>query len=138
VCNQIPRCIINQVTEQNLNTDKILMEILIGNQLDVILNNPREFPTELIERLSLETALKYSNGQIDYSDGDLIMNHLYSFWVTNDNYCKNSRFGDIAWECFEAFDAGEFYREDDDRNIDPAEKYTRPLIEELLKNRQIL
>jgi hypothetical protein len=35
-----------------------------------------------------------------------------------------------------AFDAGEYYRETDDRSIDPSEKYTRPLIEILLRKRK--
>ena len=37
------------------------------------------------------------------------------------------------------FDAGEFYRDHDDKSIDPSEKYTRPLVESLLKqNKKIV
>ena len=42
-------------------------------------------------------------------------------------------FSDIAWECFEAFDAGEYYRSTGDSKLDPVDIYTKPLIEELLK-----
>jgi hypothetical protein len=126
------------VTEENLNTDKILNDILSGNKVADILRNPKEFPAALIEKLSLETALKYWNGQINYSDGDYIMNHLHGFWLSNENYFKKNAFAGIALECYEAFDAGEYYRENDDRSIDPAEKYTKPLIEAFLKKQQII
>lgn len=128
-----------KVIEQNSNTDKILAElskeILSGNQVADILNNPKDFPTGLIEKLSLETALKYWNGQIDYREGDYIMNNIYAFWVSNEYYVQNCKFSEIAWECYEAFDAGEYYRENIDRRVDPAEKYTKPLVERLLKKR---
>ena len=128
------------MTEKYINTDTILAklskEILSGNQVAVILNNPQDFPTVLIEKLSLETALKYWHGQIDYEDGDCTMNNLFNFWITKEYY-ENYEFSDIAWECYDAFDSGEFYRENDDRSIDPAEKYTKPLIERFLKKRQI-
>jgi hypothetical protein len=65
------------------------------------------------------------------------MNNIFTFWM-NEHHVKNYAFSGIAWDCYLAFDAGEYYREDDDRNINPAEEYTKPLIEELLKNRQII
>ena len=128
------------MSELNSNIEKMLAElskkILSGNQVADIFDNPKEFPTHLIEKLSLETALKYWTGQINYQDGDCIMNNIYAFWVTNEYYFKNYAFSDIAWECYDAFDSGEYYREDDDSNIDPPETYTRPLVERLLRKRK--
>jgi alpha-L-fucosidase len=130
------------VTNPNPNTDKILAElskeIFNGNEVSIILGNPKEFPTELIEKLSLTTALQYWNEKIEYEDGDCIMNNIYNFWVTNEYYFNNYGLSDIALECFEAFDSGEYLREDDEKNIDPSEKYTRPLIENLLKKRELI
>lgn len=130
------------MSELNLNIEKVLAElskeILSGNQVSDIFDNPKEFPTQLIEKLALETALRYWTEQINYEEGDFIMNNIYAFWITNEYYSKNYGFGDIAWECFEAFDAGEDYR-GDDTSIDPALTYTRPLIEKLLrKQKQIV
>ncbi len=126
----------------NSNTEKILAElskeIFKATEVSIILGNPIEFPTELIEELSLATALKYWNGKMGFEEGDCIMNNIYDFWVTNEYFCKNYGFSDIAWECFEAFDSGEYYRKDDDENIDPAEKYTKPLIEKLLRKRNLI
>lgn len=127
------------MTGQNSNTEKLLAElskeILSGEKVANILNNPKEFPARLIEKLSVETALKYWNGQISYEEGDCIMNNIFTFWMTNEHHVKNYAFGEIAWECYGAFDSGEYYRENDDKSINPAEKYTKPLVGELLKKR---
>lgn len=66
------------------------------------------------------------------------MNNLYNFWVSSDDYFKEHKFPDTAWKCFDAFDSGEYYRENDDRSIDLSEKYTRPLIESLLRERNLI
>jgi hypothetical protein len=130
------------VPEQKLTTEAILeklsKELLNGNQVCDILNNPIEFPTRLIEEISLATALKYWKGEMDYFDGDCIMTNLFGFWVTDERYFKNRDFPDIAWECYEAFDSGQFVREHDDNSIVPSEKYTRPLVESLLRRRQLI
>jgi hypothetical protein len=130
------------VTEQNSTTETILAdlskEILNGNQVGAILGNPPEFPKELIEQLSLATALRYWNGQMSYRDGDCIINNLYIYWMTNTDIDKSDEFFGIAWECYLAFDAGEFYRDNDDRQIKPSEKYTRPLVESLLKKQKLI
>lgn len=128
------------MAEQDLITERVLAElskdILNATQVSGILNNPIEFPTELIDNLSLATALKYWNGQMDYHGGDCIMNNLFSFWIYNESYFNHCKFPDLAWECYNAFDAGEFYRSNDDRSIDPSEKYTRPLVKSLLREQK--
>ena len=130
------------MAELNINTEKMLLElskeILSASKVADIFNNPKDPPIELIEKLSLETALRYWNMQILYEDGDCIMNNIYGFWVTNDYYLHNYNFPDIMWECYNAFDAGEYYRENDDKSIDPAEKYTRPLVKTLLIKRKLI
>ncbi|MFN0292670.1 hypothetical protein [Pedobacter helvus] len=119
--------------DQNLTAEKILNELLIGNELSNILNNPKEFPSELMEILSIIVALKFFKNEISYSDGDQIMNSVWGFWVTNDHYIENYPIPENVYECYGAFDAGEYYRTEDDATINPIEKYTRPLIEEFLK-----
>ena len=112
--------------------------ILNADLVSHILNNPVTFPAELIDRLSLETALTYWNGQMNYHGGDCIMNNLFFYWVNNAPKFDRCEFPDIAMEVFNAFDAGEFYRHDDDKSIDPSEKYTRPLIENILRDRKLI
>lgn len=127
---------------QNFTKETMLAElsrqILNGSQIDNILNNPIEFPIKLIEELSLSTALRYWNGQMTYRDADCVMNNLYIYWMTREDVYKIDEFFGIAWECYLAFDAGEFYRDHDDRSIDPSEKYTRPLVKSLLKKQKLI
>lgn len=42
---------------------------------------------------------------------------------------------DFSWSVFHAFDSGEFYHRGDPRDIDPVEKYTRPLLRQALAER---
>ncbi|RZJ54055.1 MAG: hypothetical protein EOO44_06365 [Flavobacterium sp.] len=119
--------------DKNLTAEKVMNELLIGNKLVNILNNPREFPSELIENLSIMVALKFFRNEISYEDGDQIMNNVWGFWVTNNYYIENYPIPNNVIECYEAFDAGEYYRTDDDITVNPIEKYTRPFIEEFLK-----
>ena len=66
------------------------------------------------------------------------MNFLYDFWVLNENYFANYVFSEVALECYEAFDSGEYYHDGDERSIDPVEKYTKPKIENLLKRIKLM
>jgi hypothetical protein len=119
------------VKQQNHFIETILAElsneILSWDQIQDILNSV-ESPEKLIEDLSLATALKYWNGEMSYTKGDFIMNHLLSYWTASEFIDKNRMFSGIAWEVYLAFDAGEFYRHGEDRSINPSEKYTRPLV----------
>ena len=71
----------------NANMENILYELsrkdLNENQVADIFNNPIVFPAELIEKLSIETALKYWDGKITYNEGDRIINRIYDFWNWN-------------------------------------------------------
>ena len=113
--------------------NKLSKESLSGPEVSEILGNPSDFPTELVENLSIKTAIDFWNGKIDFEDGDMIMNNLQTLWATNDHFFKNFGFGKISWTCYEAFDAGEYIRPTDNPNTDPIEKYTKPILESLLK-----
>jgi len=75
---------------------KLSKKSMNGMEVAEILNKPQNFPTEIIENLSIETALNYWNGIINFLDGDIIMNNLKTLWVTNDHYFENFGFGKIA------------------------------------------
>lgn len=121
-----------------LNIDNVVDEILQGKEVENIIGLPNEFPVELIEQISLKTALRYWNGEIDFYEGDKIMNKIYGYWVFTDNYVENFNFSEIAWDCYEAFDSGEYKREIDEASIDPIEKYTKPSIEKLLRKQKLI
>ncbi|WP_248724566.1 hypothetical protein [Seonamhaeicola sp. ML3] len=113
--------------------EKLSKESLSGTEIGEIFGNPSDFPNELVENLSVKTAVDFWNGEIDFEDGDMIMNNLQTFWVTNEHFVKNFGFGEVSWICYEAFDAGEYIRPTDHPNTDPIEKYTKPILENLLR-----
>jgi hypothetical protein len=128
------------MSEEKLQLDEKLWQIKAGplaaEDVALILLNPAEFPAQLIEELSLKTALLYWYGKIEFIDGDWIMNNLFGFW--SNGLPGNPDFPKAAWDCFSAFDEGEFYHTEDDRNVDPEEKYTRPLLEKLLQSNKLI
>ncbi|KAA9331597.1 hypothetical protein F0P96_15295 [Hymenobacter busanensis] len=130
------------MAERSIDREKIIAElsheILDTSQVSDILGNSKDFPMTLIENLSIETALKYWNEQLSYEAADYVMNNLYSFWVNNEYFLQTYPFTDVAWECFQAFDAGEYYRANEDKGVSPDIKYTRPLIEDFLRKRMLI
>ena len=122
----------------SLNIENIIKEILSDKEIQDIIGLPNEYPHELIEKVSLQTALKYWNGEIDFSEGDSIMNGVYGYWLYTDKYSKKYEFSDIAWDCFNAFDSGEYIRSEDGPNVNPVKKYTKPQIESLLKKHKLI
>ena len=76
--------------ELNFNIEYLFSELSnTDKDIEVLLNNPTEFPTDIIEQLSIKTALSYWIGKIDYKTGDYIMNQIFGFWTTNQYYFEN-------------------------------------------------
>ena len=121
--------ILFELSKENLNTDMIV---------DLFKNSQDHVP-QLIEKLSLEVALQFWNGQITYLTGDIIMNKLLNIgYIFNKIHSKEYEFSTIAWECYLAFDDGEYYHIGDDKTVDPSEKYTKPCIEKILKKKKLI
>lgn len=123
----------------NIETELIFLELLNSDtELDIILNHPTEFPSELIEKLSILIAIKYWNKDIDYYDANEMICKIYGYWITNELFFNNYAFPDISWDCYNAFDAGEYHHKEDNEMVDPIDKYTNSEIETLLKKIQII
>jgi len=126
---------------QDTDIDKMLVSLskdsLSAQEIHEILGNPQEYPVEKINQIAVATALKYWNREMEYLPGDIIMNNII---------LRYSAFGDIfpseqkgfAWECFLAFDSGEFFHPGDGPEVDPTEKYTRTHIEEILRMTKLI
>jgi hypothetical protein len=81
----------------------------------------------LYDALHLYLARGYAARELTYEFCDRAVNHVMG--VTGYDV------PDLAWEIFSAFDEGEYYHspEEQAQEEDPAEKYTRPWIERVLK-----
>ena len=81
---------------------------------------------QVYDALALHLATGYAENTLTYEFCDSAMNFamgLASYDVP-----------DLAWSVYSAFDEGEYFHDNDSRDIDPAEKYTRPWIQKILKD----
>jgi hypothetical protein len=80
------------------------------------------------DAIALKLAQGFQSNAFEYSFCDEVVNDIHSL-ITMQNEDRPELF----WNIFLAFDAGEFYH-NNDRSIDPVEAYTRPQITEILRN----
>ena len=78
--------------------------------------------SQLFDEIAKGLALGYNASELLFDFCDMVVNDLASP-VTNTSGPKPQ----IFWEVYSAFDAGEYYH-GDNRDEDPVEVYTRPMI----------
>jgi hypothetical protein len=85
------------------------------------------------DAIAIKLARGYHYGLLSYGfcDGvvNLLVGRLYS-----DALADRDTWPDLFWEIYLAFDQGEYFRIGE-RDVDPAEKYTRPLIAEIVASK---
>ena len=90
---------------------------------------------EYCNRVLIHIAQEFLQGKLDFTYCDYLMNNIYLLMIMDDisdsNY--NTQMVEPAYSIYLAFDEGEFYHPEDDQNIDPSEKYTKPLLIKILK-----
>lgn len=84
---------------------------------------------ELVDALALNVARSYAAGKLGFVECDRIMNSL-NVWSMN---TRDRLLSDLADQIYLAFDAGEYHHRGDDNTVDPEVKYTKPMIEKVLK-----
>jgi hypothetical protein len=84
----------------------------------------------IFNRIASQLAIGFSERRLPFVFCDAVINDLNGLLFTT----FLSEFADVLpepfYEIYLAFDAGEYYRED--RNIDPVETYTRPLVAKIV------
>lgn len=81
----------------------------------------------LYDAIALKLALGFQRRTVEFAFCDQVVNDLHAVISV-----RNEARPELFWSVFLAFDAGEFYR-DDDRSIDPVEAFTRPQIAAILR-----
>jgi hypothetical protein len=84
--------------------------------------------SDFIEALAMRVAERYAVREMSFDRADALMNGVHSYYLLK----YDGMLPGIADDIYLAFDAGEYYRGADGREIDPSEKYTRPEIEAIL------
>jgi hypothetical protein len=82
--------------------------------------------SQLFDEIAICLAFGYNTSDLSFGLCDMVVNDLYSP-VTNTSGPKPQ----IFWEVYSAFDAGEYYH-GNNRDEDPVEIYTRPMIARLV------
>lgn len=85
---------------------------------------------ERFDAVALALARGYSDASLPFAFCDAVVNIMVGK-VYSDAASQRDTWPPLFWEVFLAFDAGEFFREGEE-HIEPAEKYTRPLIEAIV------
>jgi hypothetical protein len=86
-------------------------------------------PVALYDLLALRLAVGFHRGELAFEFCDKVMNDLYHVAISS-----MDEWGDwqkLFWSVYTAFDEGE-YHHDNDRAEDPVEKYTRPMIADIV------
>jgi len=81
---------------------------------------------QALDAIAVNVGQRFLEGRLTYEDGDEIMNTLWAFALQRDEIPET------MYAVYEAFDAGEYFREKDGRDSDPVERYTRPALAKLL------
>ena len=88
---------------------------------------------DLLDELSYDVAFRYSANEIDFKVANAVMNALWAVCVSEEFWVDHDRAIPPATNAvYLAFDAGEYFREQDRPDTDPEIKYTRPLIDAFL------
>lgn len=90
--------------------------------------------TDLLDLLSLEIARRYAVSAIGFENADRAMNCIFALVCTEEFMTRNGQaFPEITNAIFQAFDEGEYYHSQDAPDDNPEEKYTKPMISEVLQ-----
>lgn len=87
-------------------------------------------PHDVLNELSVAVAEGYLQGSLlyDFCNGVMngIINTVVEVGMTND-------MPQPAFSLYQAFDQGEWFRSNDPSETDPSEKYTKPVVEEIMR-----
>jgi len=87
-------------------------------------------PHDALNELSVAVAEGYLQGSLlyDFCNGVMngIINAVVEVGMTND-------MPQPAFSLYQAFDQGEWFRGNDPSETDPSEKYTKPVVEEIMR-----
>jgi hypothetical protein len=85
-----------------------------------------------LDAISLHIARQFASHHLSYDISDSIMNHVMGYC------CRLEKFPELMWSVYLAFDRGEYYHPEEDHDLHPSERYTRPMIMEILSKHSIV
>jgi hypothetical protein len=91
---------------------------------------------DVLDELACYVANAYVQGSLSYEVAGAVMNSAFSVASSPEFLAMHDRtIPSITFEVYQAFDEGEYGHPGDDGDVDPELKYTRPLIDKFLAER---
>ena len=87
-------------------------------------------PRDVLNELSVVAAEGYLEGSLSYDFCDGVMNGIINAVV---DVGMTDDMPQPAFSLYQAFDLGEWIRKEDPPETDPGEKYTRPVVQEIMR-----
>jgi hypothetical protein len=88
--------------------------------------------SEFYDRIALFLARGFQNSQLPFAFCDAVANDLHAV-ITFANEARPALF----WKIFLAFDEGEYRHRNDEPEANPVERYTRPMLAEILSEHAV-
>lgn len=89
-------------------------------------------PEAFCNEFSIVVAKSFQQGALDYNYCNEAMNYLWGFITTPPVFGPDKDIPEPAFSVYKAFDEGEILHKGDSAETDPIEKYTKPIITEIL------
>lgn len=87
-------------------------------------------PQDVLNELSVAVAEGYLEGSLIYDFCDGVMNGIINAVV---EVGMTNEMPQPAFSLYQAFDQGEWFRSNDPPGTDPSEKYTKPVVREIMQ-----
>jgi hypothetical protein len=96
----------------------------------------KEVPEEAgvaLDDLALEIARRYATNAYTYDTADVLANAIFGAMSTSPFFEEHFDSTSLAFQVYIAFDEGEYLHPGDASSVIPEEKYTKPMIREILE-----
>lgn len=89
--------------------------------------------SDVLDELSCHVAQAYDKSEMTYQTGDVIMNAAFGV-ISSAQFRaeQDEALPELTFEVYQAFDEGEYFHRGDGKEVNPEEKYTKPLIKRFL------
>lgn len=117
------------LNDANLDYVLAVIENAPNTELSVMCEQLQIDSRDLLNQLAISVARLFLTGARDFHYCDEVMNIVIGDIV---DLSMHTDMPQPAFSIYQAFDAGEYWHSDDDRDVFPWEKWTRPELERIL------
>ena len=118
------------LSDDNLDYVLAVIEKAPNTELSVMCEHLQIDSRDLLNQLAISVARLFLTGTRDFHYCDEVMNIVISDFV---DFSMHAEMPQPAFSIYQAFDAGEYLHSDDDRDVCPWEKWTRPDLKRILR-----